>query len=237
MRIIDENNCPPNIRTFRAKDEADAFRKADALFRDPKVQGVVWLREDFNKVSVNNTANIISEHKIRTLSDQLNFFQRVATFFTEEAFAAYIAQIGLKNVSIREDFFVKTHESIQRYPHKLTSKIHIDGRKVFARKDVSLAFCGLPFRTITTVNGPGTHIYDPSELNADTRRDILEGKFKNTFLTNAKPWQVKTGDTLFLKWAAWDEGQALMHASPKHFSFRWKAARHTITRTFAHGFV
>jgi len=226
MRLIQPNYHPPNIVVFTAASAADAAQKTDAAIKStPEIQGALWHRPEFNKQATHfgQYFNIPSNQPQN--GQLLNYFGEVVNQSTveftnspppqlEELLIEEAVSFSKKTPSVKVSLCCATG-TFAGTPHieaiftstgpVSASQIEVDKTKLFS---------GYPVRTIQTINGVGTEIFDPSEMDPETYQELLYGYpvEKSDF---PEPWTTSTGDNLFVIPKVWDAKKALIHCAPE----------------------
>ncbi|NQZ13614.1 MAG: hypothetical protein HRT94_02150 [Alphaproteobacteria bacterium] len=241
MRVITQNNYPPNIAVFHAATIGEAISIADRAFKKDTIQGAVWLKHDFDQTAyapekLLNTTEIDGEEGIYSASARLTGRRRVEFDFDHCSFADTHLTRDVLSQNLTEVRGIKAPRSSLRFAIREPVIPHIDGHAHAGWCLPWRFFENKPVRIIQNLYGAGTLVYDPHEATKGALDNVCNQSniHHANFLTSVTPipglglpWQVASGDRVFLLPEIWGRDKALIHSAPRTNVSSFRNARVT----------
>lgn len=240
MRQITETQSPDNIVCFRAESYAGAVEKAAEGLEEPKIQGCVWLRDDFERAHMPSPKDMFALLK-REIESGNDYLSRLNPVFNSDHKHWYKLGVKLRpsgNIYHPDCDLMRSlmHPEIGgllkhfsscymtiRFATQARSSIHMDPTRGDGNALTNMfkrgAFNGCEVRMIEYEGDvPGTLIYDPQDIDLVEYAQWLNDKDDDLYAfadCDPEPWMVRPSDALFLTNSNWPKQKILLHAEPE----------------------
>lgn len=249
MRYIDEHNCPSNIKTVRAESLADFIRQADYAMNEKGIQGVVWIRDNFQRAVKAHPYDLhylyqSMKERGEIGEDEPDFIKDGRADFTAVArkkgglvlmpdAPLHRGYVDVEQLVTLLSFFMRVHSRIRLLSSSVPMP-HIDEIEEeelrFLDAEDGIVFGGRQIRLVEYDCGEGTRVYDPADLDPEKYAEFMRLDCKQAFLEEfvseeIEPWCVRPTDMLLVTGQEWPRDKVLIHAEPVYRATELKKAR------------
>lgn len=249
MRYIDEHNCPSNIKAVKAKSLPDFIRQADHAMNEKGIQGVVWLRDNFQRAVKAHPYDLhylyqSMKERGEIAADDPDFIKDGRADFTAVASkkgglllapnaALHHGYVDVEQLTTLLSFFMRVHSRIRLLSSSVPMP-HIDEideeELRFLEAEEGIIFGGRQIRLVEYDSGEGTRVYDPKDLDPRMYEQFQSLNCNQTFLEEfvseeIEPWCVRPTDMLLVTGQEWPRDKVLIHAEPVYRATELKEAR------------